>query len=42
MHFLLDFETASQDMLAKVGQETVLESGEKGAKSECLDTGIGS
>ena len=37
MHFLSGSETASQDILSKVGQEAVLESGEKGAKSECLE-----
>lgn len=37
MHFLSDFKTVSQDILRKVGQEAILKSGEKGAKSECLE-----
>jgi hypothetical protein len=37
MHFLSDFKITSQDILGKVGQEAVLKSGEKGAKSECLE-----
>ena len=34
MHFLSDFEAASQDILEEVGQEAASEYGEKGAKSE--------
>jgi len=33
MHFFSNFETASQDILGKVGQEAVSKCGEKGAKS---------
>jgi hypothetical protein len=33
MHFLSDFETASQAILEYVGQEAVSKYGEKGAKS---------
>ena len=42
MHFLSDFETASQDILLKVGQEAVSKYGEKGAKSKVNHTEIGS
>jgi len=37
MHFFSDFETASQDLLGKVGQEAVSKCGEKGAKSGCSE-----
>jgi len=37
MHFFSDFETASQDILFKVGQEAVSKYGEKGAKSGCSE-----
>ena len=34
MHFSSDVETASQDILLKVGQEAASKYGEKGAKSK--------
>ena len=37
MHFLSDFEAASQGILEKVDQEDASEYGEKGAKSECKE-----
>ena len=37
MHFLSDFEAASQGILKRVGQEAASEYGEKGAKSDCKE-----
>ncbi len=36
MYFSSDFETASQDILDKVGQEAVSKYEEKDTKSKCL------